>query len=78
MADFYHCFGICLDANFCEKTCKKRENCKYYVEDLYRKYADIIDKFDFLICEEDCKYYTPRYEEVKCDLSDEEDIFNIK
>ena len=77
MADFYYCFGIYLDGNFCEKTCKKRENCKYYDADLFRKYGDIIDRFDFLVCNEDCKYYTPRHEEVKVELSPEEDIFAI-
>lgn len=78
MADFYYCLGHYLDANFCEKTCKKRENCKYYVEDVFRKYADIIDRFDFLVCGENCKFYTPRHEEVKSDLTEDQDIFNIK
>ena len=78
MADFWYCFGIYLDGNFCEKTCKKRENCRYYDEDMFRKYGDIIDRFDFLVCNEDCKYYTPKKEEQKCDLTEEQDIFNIK
>ena len=78
MADFWYCFGIYLDENFCEKTCKQRENCRYYDEDMFRKYGDIIDRFDFLVCNEDCKYYTPRREEQKCELSEEQDVFNIK
>lgn len=69
---FYFCFGIYLDANFCEKTCKKRDNCKYYDVNLYRKYSDIIDQFDFLVCEENCKYYTPRQEEVQEERPDED------
>lgn len=74
MADFYYCFGIYLDGNFCEKTCKKRENCKYYDVEMFRKYGDIIDRFDFLVCNEDCKYYSPRKEEEP-ERGEEDDPF---
>jgi len=74
---FYYCLGYTLDGNFCEKICKKRENCKYYDQDIYRKYKDIWHKFDFLVCFDPCQYYSPRREEVKCELTEEEDIFNL-
>ena len=75
MADFYYCFGLYLDGNFCEKTCKKRDNCRYYDENLFRKYGDIIDRFDFLVCNDVCKYYSPKREEVKSESGDDEDPF---
>lgn len=72
MAKFYYCHGIYLDGNFMEHTCKKRSNCKYYVEDFFRRYGDMLDDFDFLVCDDNCKYYTPRREEVKRELGDED------
>lgn len=77
MADFYYCLGHWLDGNFMEHTCKKRENCKYYDEAFFVKYKDMLDRFDFLICKEKCEYYLPRREEVKCELTEEQDIFKI-
>ena len=72
---FWYCHGITLDGNYCEKICKKRENCKYYDVDFYSKYRDILDKCDFLVCFEPCKYYSPKREEVSFELSDDEDPF---
>ena len=68
--------GLFLDGNFMEHRCNKRENCKYYVEDFYRKYADMLDQFDFLVCEENCKYYSPKNEEVKQETSVEGNLFS--
>lgn len=78
MADFYYCLGVWLDGNFMEHTCNKRGNCRYYQEDFFVRYKDMLDRFDFLVCNEDCKYYSPRKEEQKCELSEEQDVFNIK
>ena len=75
MADFYYCLGIWLDGNFMEHTCKKRGNCRYYQEDFFSRYADMLDRFDFLICKEDCKYYAPREPEAEKLSADEVDPF---
>jgi hypothetical protein len=75
MSEFYYCQGHYLDGNYAEHTCKKRDNCKYYDEDFYRKYADMLDRFDFLVCFEPCPYFIPRREERKCELSEEDDPF---
>ena len=61
-----------------EKTCKKRDNCKYYTEDFFRRYRDQLDDCDFLVCYEPCRYYLPRREEVKVELKEDQDIFNIR
>ena len=72
---FYYCFGLYLTKEFVEKTCKKRENCRYYDENLFRKYGDIIERFDFLVCNEDCRYYSPIKEETESGLREDEDPF---
>lgn len=77
MSEFFYCLGHWLDGNFMEHTCKKRENCLYYMEDFFVRFKDSLDRFDFLICKENCEYYLPRKEEVKCELSEDEDIFAI-
>ena len=73
----YYCLGVTLDANFCERTCKKRENCKYYDLDIYAHYKHMWNDMDFLVCFEPCQYYLPKHEEVKVELSEEENIFAI-
>ena len=75
MSKFYYCYGVYLDGNFMEHTCKKRGNCKYYVEDFFRRYGDMLDRFDFLICGDDCKYYAPREPEAEKLSADEVDPF---
>ena len=65
MADFYYCLGVWLDGNFMEHTCKKRGNCRYYQEDFFRRYGDMLDRFDFLVCYDPCEYYSPKCEEVE-------------
>jgi hypothetical protein len=47
------------------------------MEDFFVRFKDSLDRFDFLICKENCEYYLPRKEEVKCKLSEDEDIFAI-
>ena len=73
----YYCLGVWLDGNFMEHTCKMRENCKFYMDDFFVKYKDELDQYDFLICREKCEYHLPKYEEVKCEISEEDDIFNF-
>ena len=72
---YYYCLGVYLSSDFCEHTCKKRDNCRYYDVDIYRKFKDIWDQFDFLICKEDCKYYVPREPEAEKLSADEVDPF---
>ena len=66
MIEFWYCHGIELDANYVEHTCKKRENCRYYDHDFYRKYAGMLDRCDFLVCFAPCPHFIPRREERKC------------
>lgn len=72
---YYYCLGVYLSSDFCEHTCKKRDNCRYYDVDIYSKFKDIWDQFDFLICKEDCKYYVPREPEAEKYSADEVDPF---
>lgn len=75
MADFYYCLGVWLSSDFMEHTCKKRGNCRYYQEDFFSRYADMLDRFDFLICKEDCKYYAPVRDDSDKDSGEDEDPF---
>lgn len=77
MAEFYYCMGHWLDENFMEHVCKQKENCKYYQEDFFVKYKDMLDRCDFLICKEKCEYHLPMHEEVKRELKEDKDIFAI-
>ena len=77
MAEFYYCMGIYLDKYFCEKTCKKRENCRYYDINIYDHYKHMWDKMDFLVCYEPCQYYIPRQEEQESESGECEDPFAL-
>lgn len=48
------------------------------MEDFFVRFKDSLDRFDFLICKENCEYYIPKKEERKCELTEEQDVFNIK
>ena len=77
MPNFAYCLGHVLDGNYSERTCKHRENCRYYIEDLFVKYRGQLDDAELLICFDPCPYYLPKHEEVKLELSPEEDIFRV-
>lgn len=77
MAKYYFCLGLWLSPDFAEHVCKRRENCKYYLEDFFVRYRAMLDDFDFLICEENCKHYLPKKEEVPPKVTNDEDIFKI-
>lgn len=71
----YYCLGVTVDANFCEKTCKKRENCRYYDIDVYAHYKHMWNEMDFLVCHEPCQYHVPKYEEQESGIEEEVDPF---
>jgi hypothetical protein len=77
MPNFAYCLGHVLDGNYSERTCKHRENCRYYIEDLFVKYRGQLDDAEMLICFEPCPYYLPKREEQKCELSPDKDIFKV-
>ena len=56
---YYYCLGVYLSSDFCEHTCKKRDNCLYYDVDICSKFKDIWGQFDFLVCYDPCEYYFP-------------------
>ena len=70
---YYYCFGIYLDAQFCEQTCKKRENCRYYDINIYAKYKHMWDEMDFLVCQEPCQHYSPKREDYDVHERPDED-----
>ena len=76
MIEFWYCLGVEMDGNFMEHTCKRRENCKYYDHDFFRKFAGMLDRCDFLVCFHPCERFIPRHEEVKIERNDE-DIFGF-
>jgi len=72
---YNYCLGYVLDGNYCEKTCKKRDNCRYYDENIYAHYKHIWSEMDFLMCYEPCQYYLPIKEDEDICMSEEVDPF---
>lgn len=72
---FYYCLGLYLSNDFCEHTCKKRDNCRYYDPDIYAHYKHMWDEMDFLVCHDPCQYYLPKREEANVELGEDEDPF---
>ena len=72
---YWYCLGVILDGNLCEKTCKKRDNCKYYDVDVYAHNKHIWNEMDFLVCHEPCQYYLAKREEINVELRENEDPF---
>ena len=77
MNKFAYCLGHTLDANFSERICKHRENCRYYIEDLFARFRGQLNDAELLVCFDPCPYYLPKREEVKRELSPDEDIFRV-
>lgn len=75
MAQYCFCHGWWLDGSYNEHTCKKRENCQYYMEDFYLVHRHHLDDFEELLPFAPCPYYLPRKEETVRDASGEQDIF---
>ena len=73
MAKYHWCMGITLDGNFCEQTCKRRDNCVYYLEDLFRRFnRDELEEYPLLNEPgRECSYFVPRREEVKKEETDD-------
>lgn len=59
---FSWCYGVVLDGNFREQTCKLRNRCAYYVEDLFRRFSFDQLEDDFLLNEpgRECQYFLER------------------
>lgn len=58
------CWGITLDANYGEQTCKLRDRCAYYIEDLFVRFTPEQLTDDFLLNEpgEECQFFVERKE----------------
>ena len=76
MIEFWYCFGIEIDEDFMEHTCKRRENCMYYDHEFFRKFAGMLYRCDFLVCFHPCRHFIPRHEELKIER-EEVDPFMI-
>ena len=56
------CLGITLDGNYQEHTCKLRENCVYYVHDIFRRFRREELEEEPLMNEpgKPCQYFNPK------------------
>lgn len=46
--------------DFNEVTCRRRESCRYYDTEFYRKHAHHLDDFDEMFPMEPCQFFIPR------------------
>ena len=58
-----------------EKTCPKRENCQFYLHDLFKRYPHALGEGEMIVNEpgRECTCYLPRQEKVE--IKEEEDPF---
>ena len=65
------CLGITLDCYFVEHTCNLRENCVYYINDIFSRFKRDELEDDFLLNEpgKPCSYFYPKATtgKEKCD-----------
>ena len=61
------CLGVTLDGNYQEKTCKVRDNCQFYLLDLFSCYPSALGEGEMIVNEpgRECKCYLPRREQVE-------------
>lgn len=64
---YNYCLGIELDSNYVEQVCKKRDNCMYYLEDIFVRFKPEQLESDFLLNEpgQECRYFLQRHVEEK-------------
>jgi hypothetical protein len=77
MVKYGFCHGWMIDAMFNEVTCKRRERCKYYQEDFYRRYGDRLDEFEEMFPDEPCRFFVDREDEAATPLQHSEQIATI-
>ena len=74
---YFYCLGVTIDGNFAEKTCPRRENCMYFLHDLFKRYPQALGEGEMIVNEpgKECTYYLPRQEKVE--IKEEEIPFAI-
>jgi len=77
MAKYGFCHGWMIDATFNEVTCRRRERCKYYQEDFYRRYGDRLNEFEEMFPDEPCRFFVGREEEAATVLQQREQSATI-
>lgn len=75
MADYYFCLGVTLDGNYAEQTCKLRDNCRYFLHDLFRRFPHALGEGEMIINEpgRPCTHHVQRHEVVE--KTEEDDPF---
>ncbi len=70
------CMGTVLDEYFSERTCEKRENCRYYVDGFYARNISHIDDFEQIhnTPGKPCAYYYPREKEQQQRHSESDEL----
>ena len=70
---YNYCLGIVLDGNYVEKTCKRRDNCRYYLEDIFTRFKpdELADEPLLNEAGMECCYYLPKRDIVEIAASDE-------
>lgn len=73
MGDYSYCLGITLDGNYAEKICKKRENCQYYLHDLFKRFPRALGEGDMILNEPGapCKSFLPKQEIVEIERDED-------
>ena len=51
--------------DFNEVTCRRRESCRYYDVEFYKKHAHHLDEFEEMFPMEPCQFFLPNYKSVK-------------
>lgn len=76
-ARYHFCLGIILDGNYVEQTCKVRDNCQFYLHDLFHRYPRALGEGEMILNEpgRSCTCYLPRQEKVEVKV--EEDPFAV-
>lgn len=77
MVKYGFCHGWMIDAMFNEVTCKRRERCKYYQEDFYRRYGNRLDEFEEMFPDEPCRFFVGREDEAATPLQHSEQLATI-
>lgn len=77
MVKYGFCHGWTIDSTFNEVTCKRRERCKYYQEDFYRRYGDRLDEFEEMFPDEPCRFFVGKEAETATPLQHSEQLATI-
>ena len=74
---YFYCLGVTIDGNYAEKTCKVRDNCQYYLHDLFKRHPEALGEGEMILNEpwRECTCYLPRQEKVE--VKEEDNPFAI-